>query len=44
MAEAGVRGAKPGDTYGALMRPMSLTLPDEQALKDVIAYVMSLAE
>ncbi len=39
---AGVRGTKPGDTSGALMRPMSLTLPDEQAMKDVIAYISSL--
>jgi cytochrome c553 len=41
---AGVRGTAPGDTYGAVMRPMSLTLPDEQALKDVIAYIYTLPE
>jgi len=41
---AGVRGTKPGDTTGALMRPMSLTLPDEQAMKDVIAYITTLAK
>ena len=41
---AGVRGAKPGDTSGALMRPMSLTLADEQAMKDVIAYIKTLAK
>jgi len=41
---AGVRGAKPGDTSGGLMRPMSLTLPDEQAMKDVIAYIKTLAK
>ncbi len=39
---AGVRGAKPEDTTGALMRPMAATLPDEQALRDVIAYIMTL--
>ena len=41
---AGVRGTKPGDTTGALMRPMSLTLPDEQAMRDVIAYITTLAK
>jgi cytochrome c553 len=41
---AGVRGAKPGDTSGALMRPMSMTLADEQAMKDVIAYITTLAK
>jgi cytochrome c553 len=41
---AGVRGTKPGDTTGALMRPMSLTLADEQAMRDVIAYITTLAK
>jgi cytochrome c553 len=41
---AGVRGTKPGDTSGALMRPMSLVLADEQAMKDVIAYIQTLAK
>jgi cytochrome c553 len=41
---AGVRGAKPGDTTGALMRPMSMTLADEQAMRDVIAYITTLAK
>ena len=39
---SGVRGTKPEDTSGALMRPMSLTLPDEQAIIDVIAYITTL--
>ncbi len=38
----GVRGANPGDTSGATMRPMAKTLADEKAMKDVIAYVMTL--
>lgn len=42
--KAGVRGAKPGDTTGALMRPMAGTLPDEQAMKDVVAHIMTLAK
>jgi len=41
---AGLRGANPADPVASTMRPMSLTLPDEQAMKDVIAYIMSLAE
>ena len=39
----GVRGARPGDQGGALMRPMVLKLADEQAIKDVVAYIMTLA-
>ena len=42
--KAGVRGTNPKDTTGALMRPMSMTLADEQAMKDVIAYIQSLDE
>jgi cytochrome c oxidase subunit 2 len=40
---SGVRGTKPGDASGALMRPMSMTLPDEQAVRDVIAYITTLS-
>jgi cytochrome c553 len=42
--KAGVRGAKEGDMSGALMRPMAMTLADEQAMKDVIAYISTLAK
>ncbi len=38
----GIRGAKPGDIQGGQMRPMAMLLPDEQAMKDVIAYILSL--
>jgi cytochrome c oxidase subunit 2 len=41
---AGIRGTNPGDIHGAVMRPMSLTLPDEQAIKDVIAYITTLPQ
>ncbi|MFQ5514574.1 MAG: c-type cytochrome [Myxococcota bacterium] len=41
--KAGIRGADPKDATGILMRPMALTLPDEQAMKDVIAHVMTLS-
>jgi cytochrome c oxidase subunit 2 len=39
---SGIRGTNPKDTSGALMRPMSMTLPDEQAILDVIAYITTL--
>jgi cytochrome c553 len=37
--KAGVRGTNPLDTSGATMRPMSLTLADEQAMKNVLAHI-----
>ena len=40
--KAGVRGTNPKDTTGMLMRPMSMTLADEQAILDVIAYINTL--
>ncbi len=40
--KSGVRGADPGDMAGATMRPMAMTLADEQAMKDVIAYILTL--
>ncbi len=39
--KAGIRGTSPKDTSGLTMRPMALTLPDEQAIEDVIAYIRS---
>ncbi len=39
---AGIRGAHPDDTFGAQMRPMALTLPDEQAVQDVVTYIATL--
>lgn len=38
----GVRGANALDVEGAQMRPMMQTLPNEQAMKDVVAYVATL--
>jgi cytochrome c553 len=38
----GIRGTNPLDTTGALMRPMSQTLVDDQAVADVVAYIVSL--
>jgi len=42
--KSGVRGTQPDDAMGAKMRPFSMTLPNEQAMKDVIAYIGTLSE
>jgi cytochrome c oxidase subunit 2 len=42
--KSGLRGANTKDAEGILMRPMSMTLADEQAMKDVVAYIQTLAE
>ncbi len=42
--KAGIRGSNPKDTNGALMRGMSGTIVDEQAARDVIAYIMTLRD
>lgn len=36
--KGGIRGTRPEDTFGAVMRPMALTLVTEQDIVDVIAY------
>lgn len=41
--KAGVRGANPADGLGAQMRGMSYTLPDDQAILDVIAYIENIS-
>ncbi|HJP31638.1 MAG TPA: c-type cytochrome [Candidatus Latescibacteria bacterium] len=40
--KSGLRGTDPRDVSSLLMRPMAMALPDDQAMKDVIAYIMSL--
>jgi cytochrome c oxidase subunit 2 len=42
--KSGVRGSDPRDPIAIMMRPMALTLVDEQAMKDVVAYITTLAE
>jgi cytochrome c oxidase subunit 2 len=42
--KAGIRGANPADQTGAIMRAMSSTLADEQAMRDVIAYIATLPQ
>ncbi len=37
--KSGARGAHPEDIYGQQMAPMVITLADEQAIEDVIAYI-----
>lgn len=39
---SGARGTAAGDTYGAQMAPMAGVLANEQAMKDVVAYINSL--
>jgi cytochrome c553 len=40
---AGIRGTNPQDPAGMRMRPMSMVLVDEQAMRDVIAYITTLS-
>jgi len=39
---SGVRGGDPKDREGRLMRPMARALPDEDAVRNVVAYVETL--
>lgn len=39
----GIRGTNPKDIGGMQMRPMSMTLADEQAMKDVIAHIRTIS-
>jgi len=41
--QKGIRGARPGDTTGADMASMAGTLKDDQATRDVVAYIKSLS-
>ncbi|GIT06706.1 MAG: hypothetical protein CM1200mP30_03360 [Pseudomonadota bacterium] len=40
--KAGIRGADPKDKYGMQMRPMAMTLADDQSIRDMAAYVSSM--
>ncbi len=40
--KSGIRGGNPQDTTGIMMRPMAMALTDEQAMRDVIAYILTL--
>lgn len=41
--KAGVRGGNPQNTNAVLMRGMANILPDDQAIKDVVAYIETLS-
>ena len=41
---SGIRGATPGDTGGAQMRPMATTLTDDTAIENVVAFIATLPE
>ena len=38
----GIRGANPKDREGRLMRPMAMTLADDDAVRNVVAYIETL--
>ena len=38
----GVRGTHPGDTVGANMRPVMAAIPDDEAIRNVSAYIASM--
>ncbi len=40
----GIRGVHPKDITGGQMRPMSMTLADDQAVKNVVAHISTLAK
>jgi len=40
--KGGIRGADPKDTYGMQMRPMALTLANDQAVSDMAAFLSSM--
>ena len=40
--KAGIRGTHADDVYGQQMYPMALTLADDQAIRDVVAYINTL--
>lgn len=40
--KAGIRGGDPRNNTAVIMRGMANSLPDEQAIRDVVAYIMTL--
>ncbi len=40
--KAGLRGSDPKDLNGAMMRPMAMTLKDDQAIEDVVSYIITM--
>jgi cytochrome c oxidase subunit 2 len=42
--KAGIRGANPKNPNGIMMRGMAMSLADDQAIKDVVAYISTLGK
>lgn len=42
--KSGLRGTAPGDATGATMRPMAMSLADEAAVRNVVAYINTLPQ
>lgn len=42
--KAGIRGGNPKNQNSVMMRGMALSLPDEQAIKDVVAHILTLED
>lgn len=40
--KSGIRGSHPEDMYGQQMRALMATLPNEQAIRDVVSYITTL--
>ena len=40
--KSGIRGTKSGDMFGMQMRPMAISLTDDEAINNVAAYIASL--
>ena len=40
--KSGIRGTKSGDLFGMQMRPMAMSLADDEAINNVAAYIASL--
>ena len=40
--KSGIRGTKSGDIFGLQMRPMAMSLADDEAINNVAAYISSL--
>lgn len=40
--KAGIRGTDPGNPTATMMRGMAMSLPDDQAIRDVVAHVLTL--
>lgn len=42
--KAGIRGGNPGNANAVMMRGMALSLADDQAIRDVVAHIQTLAK